>query len=128
MPTDTTGAILGDHVSIDRVPFDFIKSPLFRSVHADGVIGSLTPRGQIHFAVFCERPALPRRLVFKPRADGSLGEEIVEETISRGTIVREMDVDVFMSPDVAKDLRDWLSDRLNEFEERNAMLKSQDKA
>ena len=42
-----------------EVAIDYIKSPDFRIVWADGVVGSATPNGLIHFALYAERPAIP---------------------------------------------------------------------
>lgn len=92
----------------DTVAFDYIKSSHFRTVHADGVIGSLTPAGGLHFAIYSERPAIPRRIVHAVDAEGRLGAEIPELTDSRNSIVRELEVDVFLSISGAKALADWL--------------------
>lgn len=99
----------------DEVAFDYIKSPDFRVVWADGIVGSPTPGGHIHFALYAERPALPRRQVFKiDAATGQLGAEVTEKLISRGSIVREMACDVFMTPILAERLASWLTDRVAE--------------
>ena len=99
-----------------RVTFDYLKGSLFRSIRADGAIGGITPEGQIHFALYSERSAIPRQVVQPIEADGSLGPVIPELTVSRGSIVREMDVDVFVSPEVAERLRDWLSQQLEKLQ------------
>ena len=100
----------------ERVTFDYLKSPQFRSIRADGAIGGLTPDGLIHFALYSERIAIPRQIVQPVEADGTLGPAISELTVSRGSIVREMDVDVFVSPEVAVRLRDWIDDQLKKLE------------
>ena len=100
----------------ERVTIDYLKGPRFRLVRADGAIGGITPEGQIHFALYSERFAIPRQVVLPIEADGSLGPVIPELTVSRGTIVREMDVDVFVSPEVAERLRDWLSLQLEKLQ------------
>lgn len=98
--------------STDEVAFDYIKSNDFKAVWADGAIGSITPHGIIHFALYAERLALPRRQVFKIEdgEDGSgvLGREVLEKQISRRSIVREMTCDVFLSPETAEGLARWL--------------------
>jgi hypothetical protein len=80
-----------------RVSFGHIKSTLFRVIRVDGAIGSVTPNGHIHMAVDSERPAIPRRLVQQLAEDGSLGDLIPSATVSRASVVREMDADIFMS-------------------------------
>lgn len=94
------------------VTFDYIKSNDFRTVWADGVIGGVTPAGLVHFAAYSERPAIPRRQVFRvdgenPEGSG-LGLEVQEKRLSREAFVRDMAVDLMMSPDVAESVGNWL--------------------
>jgi hypothetical protein len=104
--------------SENEVAFDYIKSPDFKVVWADGLIGSTTPNGLIHFALYAERPAIPRRQVFAFEKSapniGTLGAEVVEKQISRRSIVREMSCDVFITPQVAESLANWLLKRAEE--------------
>jgi len=99
-----------------QLAFDYIKGPHFRSVRADGAIGAVTPNGHIHMALYSERPAIPRRLVHEVDQEGKLGKEVERE--SRESIVREMDVDVFLTLSVAKSIHDWLGRRIKELEDR----------
>lgn len=96
------------------VNFDYIKSPLFRSIHVDGAIGAVTPNGHIHLSLYNERPAIPRQIIHELAPDGQLGEEIPGRRVSRGGIVREMDVDVYMSVETVESLRNWLTDKIDE--------------
>ncbi len=94
---------------VQHVFFDYIKSESWRSIHVDGAIGGPTPAGFIHIAFYCERPAIPQRVAHGINSDGTLGAEIPTYTESRGSIVRELDCDAFMSVQTARALRDWLS-------------------
>jgi hypothetical protein len=95
-----------------EVAFDYLKGPDFRVIWADGAIGTITPNGLLHVAPYAERPAIPRRQVFAieqiDQGVGKLGAEIISKQISRGTIVREMACDIFMSPQTAENLAHWL--------------------
>ncbi|MCB7129919.1 MAG: hypothetical protein J3T61_10330 [Candidatus Brocadiales bacterium] len=97
-----------------EIKFDYIKSQYFRVIHADGAIGSITPAGFIHFALYNERAAIPRQTTHLVKPDGTLGERVFEETVGRETIVREMDVDVVMSVTVAENLQKWLIEKIEE--------------
>jgi hypothetical protein len=89
------------------VQFHYIKNPHFRVVHVDGAYGGPTPRGLIHVAVYSERQAIPQITEHQISSTGTLGDQ---EVISgREGIVREIDVDLMMTRQVAADLRDWLS-------------------
>ncbi len=97
-----------------KVKFDYIKSQYFRVIHAEGAIGGVTPAGLIHFALYNERGAIPRQITHLIEPDGTLGERVHEETLAREAIVREMDVDIVLSVDVAENLRNWLTDKIKE--------------
>ena len=95
------------------VQIHYIKSHHFRSVHVDGVLGGVTPNGSIHLAVFSERSPIPQKAEMKI-TEGRLGDTVHSE--GKEGIVREMDVDLFMNLPVARELRDWLSTRIQELE------------
>ncbi len=111
-----------------EVAFDYIKSPDFRVVWADGAVGAITPHGIIHFALYAERLAIPRRQVFAidevGDGMGMLGEERTEKQISRGSIVREMGCDVFVTADVAESLAKWLLAQVAELAEMRTKFES----
>jgi len=92
------------------IAFDYIKSNFFRVIHADGVFGGPTPHGHLHLAFYSERTAIPRRIVHDLQTDGTLGQ--VREIQSRDSIVRELDIDVFLSFDTAVSLHEWLGEKI----------------
>lgn len=96
------------------IAFDYIKSRQFRVIHIDGAMGGLTPSGLLHVGFYSERPAFPQRIVHEVTSEGQLGDLRTQDTISRGSIVRELDVDAVMTIATAKSLRDWLSQRIDE--------------
>jgi len=102
----------------ERVIFEYIKSPLFRVIHADGVVGSPTPSGNLHMAFFSERPAIPKRIAHALNEDKSLGAVVSGETVVREGLIREIDVDVIMSVQVAENLLKWLADRVADLKAR----------
>lgn len=103
----------------DEVAIDYIKATDFRVVWADGAMGGLTPSGLIHFALYSERPAIPRRQVFSLEAlEGGvarLGPEVPEKRLSRDSIVREMACDVLITPAVAEQLATWLTSQVEAY-------------
>jgi hypothetical protein len=97
------------------VRFHYIKSNLFRVIHVDGAIGSITPSGLIHCALYSERPAIPQ--VTEHELSGPeqpLGPASIVE--GKAGFVREIDVDFIMTKEKAVELRQWLSDRIAEFD------------
>jgi hypothetical protein len=109
----------GSGQSARRIAYDYIKSQIFRVIRADGAIGGITPTGHIHFALYSERRAIPRREVYEVKGKASL-QKIDSETVSRDSFVREMDVDVIVNVDTAESLGLWLLDRVKQIRERNA--------
>jgi hypothetical protein len=105
----------GNGQPTQEVVLDYIKGQFFRVVHADGIIGGSTPQGQLHIAFYSERPPIPKRTVHQVSAGGALGSPIPEKTVVRDcTAIRELDVDVMMSFQVAEQFYLWLGQRLDE--------------
>ena len=74
------------------VPFNYIKSNGFRVIHVDGAIGSITPRGLIHAALYSERMPIPQVVVHPVGPDGSLLPPVQQE--GRAGVVREVEVEI----------------------------------
>lgn len=100
----------------DRICFDYIKSGSFRVIHADGVIGGLTPRLDVHMDFWSERFPIPQQVTHLVNKDGTLGEEVKADRKSRKSIVREVEAGVVMDLETAKEFRDWLTERINHIE------------
>jgi len=114
----------GSGQPVKEVAFDFIKGQYFRVIHADGVIGGPTPQGHLHFAFYSERPPIPRRLVQPISPTGRLEDPILEKSVIRDALVREVDIDVIMTVQVAEQFHHWLTARL---EEMRAVMKENEK-
>lgn len=108
----------GNHAQERVIVFEYIKSELFRVIHADGAIGGITPQGNIHFALFSERAAIPRVLMHEANPDGSLGKALPDRSVVRPGLIREMDVDVVMSLATAEPFAAWLEERIAELKKR----------
>jgi hypothetical protein len=92
----------GDGDRGDLVAFEYIKSQSFRVVRADGAVGGITPQGFVHAALYSERLAIPQKIMHRISSDGRLGEQVPERTVTRGSIIREMEIDLFLSADTAQ--------------------------
>lgn len=108
----------------DEIEFFYIKGPDFRSLHIDGAIGGITPRGALHIAFFSERAAIPQKTV-NELIGGQLGDEVRAKREGKEGVVRQMEVDIFLTESAALDLRNWLNTKLDEFEARRAFAASQ---
>src|SRR5687767_6444071 len=99
---------MADATDEKSVIFHYIKGNGFRTVHVDGALGVAAPSGHVHCSVYSERPAIPRTTRHKVDADGRLldsGEKIE----GKEGYVRELEVDLVMSAEVARALAKWLT-------------------
>ena len=101
------------------VSFSYIKSNDFRVIHVDGAIGSVTPRGLIHAALYSERMPIPRLLVHPIGPDGNLMPP-VEQDIRPG-VVREVEVSLMLDRNAADALLLWLSQQIAELDRSMSM-------
>lgn len=85
----------------------------FRTVHADGVYGGITPARQIRMEFFVALPKSQDSEVFEVK-DDRLGERLSMEGIEPSVILREKQVSVVMSFDAAKALLSWLKDKVEQ--------------
>jgi hypothetical protein len=98
-----------------EIEFDYIKSNFFRVIRADGAWGGLSPSGAIHMAVYSERQAIPQKVIHRIK-DGQLGPELTERRQTRKAIVREVEADIVFEIQQAMVLRDWLQDKIDQFQ------------
>ena len=95
-----------------RVKFHYLKSGLYRVIHADGAWGGLTPDLQLFFSFFNTRPPIPKILGFEISEEGMLSKELPEIKESKDGLVREVEVGVVMSPENVEALIAFLQERL----------------
>jgi len=100
--------------------FDFIKSALFRVVHADGVFGGMTPRGGILLNFYNERFPIPTSVLHQITSSGEIGDEIRSEREGRKGIVREVEIGVQLDLAVAKAFVAWLQQKINDAEQHKS--------
>ncbi|HLF94908.1 MAG TPA: hypothetical protein VJB14_15685 [Planctomycetota bacterium] len=110
----------------DSIHFDFVKSNLFRVIHADGVW--ISPYGEnINVTFFNERIPIPRQTTQELKNDGTLGPEDVAKRLGRDALIREMEVNVVMSLQTAKAVQAFLKSAVDLMETRLGQLKKQQK-
>lgn len=99
-----------------QIRFDFEKSHFFRTIHVDGVFGGPTPQGLIQLAFYSERLPVPKTVTHEVTEQGMLGPEIGAVRVSRTSIYRELEINAMMTPDVARALRDFLNEKIEQLE------------
>ena len=106
----------GKAVKPDDITFHYLKGPEFRTIHVDGAIGGLTPSGHLHIAFYAERLPIPQSVTNKVNDDGTLGEVLQQTT--RDGVVRQMETDIIVNENTAKNIKVWLDQKLEEFDSR----------
>jgi hypothetical protein len=94
------------------VRFHYRKAAFYRVMHIDGVVGGITPHGDLFLSLFNERLPLPDSVEQEIFPDGKLGPVVRSETKSHGGIVREMETGIIIDQNTARALVDFLSDQL----------------
>ncbi len=108
-----------------EIQVDYVKSPLFRDIFVDGIIGGLTPRGYIQMAVYNERFAIPQSIFLSLNKDGTPSEEVLEKRVTRSYAVRDLEANLVLDAESARSMAEWLLDRANLLD---AMNRSSDNA
>ncbi len=98
---------------IPEITVNYKKSDSYRSYHADGFFGGLTPRGYLYMEPFIDRRVTPKTMVHKI-IDGSIDSGTVKESLE-GTI-REIECGIIMDFETARTLRDWLEGKIKEYD------------
>ena len=111
-PPKDTSAPKGSPAAKFQLPVHFIKSTSFRVVHANGVWYGGDNQGNIHMTFFNERSPIPRTMVVNLDERGAvIGEDITKRDSKQG-IVREMEVDVVLSLQVALEFYQSLGENI----------------
>nr|WP_281719669.1 hypothetical protein [Nitrosomonas nitrosa] len=99
-----------------KIHFYYEKAKQFRVIHADGVHGGLTPRMNIHMAVFSERNPIPQRETYLLGQDNILSREEKDLRVQKEGFFREVEADIVFSIDTARVVSKWLADRVEDAE------------
>lgn len=95
------------------------EPPTGPPLHVTGAYGGLTARGEVHMALWTEETTLPVPEIFPLSADGHMlnADRLRPRGISID-LTRRIVADLFFNIDVAIELRDWLTDKINAAEQQ----------
>lgn len=117
-----------DNHPAQKIKFDYIKSNLFRTTHADGAWAGTNGFSDLILSFYNERTPIPKQTVHQLVDQHTLGEEIIEERIARDAVVREVEVSVSMSLEIAKALRTLLNNQIEAIEASRATALAHEKS
>src|SRR5580704_6084104 len=100
----------------EKIKFDYIKGNLFRTTRADGAWAGTNGFSDLVLSFYSERTPIPKQTVHRLTEQHTLGDEILEERITRDAVVREVEISVSMSLDVAKALGTLLNRQIEAIE------------
>ncbi|AQQ70701.1 hypothetical protein SMSP2_01059 [Limihaloglobus sulfuriphilus] len=92
--------------------FQYLKADTYVTYHVDGVFGGITPKGMVHMDVFTEKFPTPSCVSHELTGEGKLGKEI--DRVVRDGVIRELQAGMVMDLMTARQLRDWLSAKIDE--------------
>lgn len=90
-----------------EVPVHYVRSPHFRTMHADGVLGGIMPSGRaMNIVFYSERIPFPQEETYDVGLEGKMSKPRVRKG-PKG-IFREIEIAVVLDYEAAKALMLWL--------------------
>jgi len=100
-----------------EITFKYIFNKDYNPLYVNGAHGGISPRGEIVMNFYLERPALPYSITHEINGNGTIGAEIAAEPEDfKNSLVRHVENGVVMNYQSARDLHNWLGERLREIE------------
>ena len=102
-----------------EVTYRFTHSIHSRKIPVDGIWGGVTSTGNISVALFTDTPPIPDSITHSVE-EGQRGAETSREV--ENVIEREVQIEFVLNLDLARVVRDWLNDRIEEAEKARRPL------
>lgn len=103
----------------------YIKSNSYHTIPIDGCFGGRQPRGQFQISFFYERLPIPQIVEHQIKdtrgSMAKIGDEI--SRVTKEGVIREVEVGVTMSVEVARIIHVWLGEQLSIIDEENKKIK-----
>lgn len=93
-----------------------IKNANFRQIHVDGAHGGITPSGFININFFSQRNAIPKGTEYSLNEQGAILAPLKNIEGSKNGVVREFEFGAYMDINTCKSLKDFLQQKIEEFE------------
>ena len=100
------------------VIFKYIFTYDYNPAYVNGAQGGVSPRGDLVVNFYLERPPLPNQITYGINPNGSIGAETaVEPEDLAQSIVRYVPSGIVLNYQTARDLHQWLGEKIGEMEE-----------
>ena len=84
------------------------KTSMYRSIHADGLIGGITPKNIVNLNFYSTRNSIPKSVNHSINYNGELDEFGVNSPDSKVGIFREIEMGIYMNKETAEEIYDFL--------------------
>ncbi len=84
------------------------KNSQYRTIHADGVLGGLTPKNAINLNFYSTRNVIPKHRIHQITSSGTLEKVGINSEDSKKGIIREIEFGVYMSKETATEIYEFL--------------------
>lgn len=119
------GAEIVEQPKRSLIQFHYIKGNFFHVVHADGVVGGPGPSADsVRVSFYNDRVPLPIQVTNEISDAGLPGAEVGR--VARQGIVREVEVEVIMPPEVAREIGKFIIDAAEAAEEARLSNKTEE--
>lgn len=100
----------------EELTFHYKKTESYRTYHADGFYGGLTPKGNLYMEIFLERRVTPKEEVYELGPQGNLAQNPLRKEGLTG-LIREIEAGVIMDYNTMVLLKNWLDGKIKEYQE-----------
>lgn len=85
------------------------KTPSYRTIHSDGVIGGITPDNKsVNLNFYSTRNTIPKYRSHSINIDGSINKEGISSDDSKTGMIREIEFGVYMNKETANSIYEFL--------------------
>lgn len=99
---------------VKEIKFKYHFSNDYNPLYVNGAFGGISSKGEIIINFFLERVALPKEVINKINADGSLGKEIkFNPEDYKQSILRHIQTGIVVNLNDAKAIHEWLGNKID---------------
>ncbi|MFV1976189.1 MAG: hypothetical protein ACC651_10605 [Candidatus Scalindua sp.] len=106
----------------EKIIFHYKKTPSFRSYHADGIYGGLTPRGKVYCEFFIDHNPTPQTATHELSESGYISGKPTEKIVKEG-VIRQIECGIIFDIETAITFKEWLNDKINQYDKTIKPLK-----
>ena len=95
----------------NKITFNYIKTPSYRTYHVDGFYGGLTAKGNLYVELFVERAVTPQKEIYEIKGNALMPNPKRE---GKEGVVREIEAGMIMDYPTMLIFKKWLDEKINQ--------------